>query len=229
MIRVMSSDTRTGEAKTMLRCAACGEVSRQGEPLDPPDDAPPDLDLRPGGRARRSLASWLQQCPACGYAATRVDAGHVHDIEPIVRGAEYQSLRTSPALPPAARPFACYALILELLGHLGDSGLVSLQAAWASDDAGDAAAALTCRTRALDLWKHGKHAGQAFADDHAQEFCLVADILRRAGRMDEALVAVREGSLLPGLPPALTALLAFQLDLIERGDQAAHSLGEVAG
>ncbi len=210
-----------------VRCIACGEVSRQRVVAPAPLDGAPDLDMRPGGRARADIASWLQQCPSCGYAAPRLDAGHGHDVEPIVRSAGYAAVRASPALPPAARPFACHALILEELGHLADAGLASLHAAWACDDAGEADAARACRARALDMWEHGKHQGLAFADDHAQEFCLVADVLRRAGRMDEALVAVREGSLLPGLPPILAAILAFQLDLIQRGDQAAHSLDEI--
>ena len=52
-----------------IRCGVCGTESRHPPFRPPPPEQAPDLDLRPGEPVRSSMARWLQQCPACGYAA----------------------------------------------------------------------------------------------------------------------------------------------------------------
>lgn len=214
-----------------VTCAACGAVSGQIMPVSasaaPAPDSAPDFDTRPGEPARSTLRSWVQQCPGCGYAAGSL-AELADGVREIVLSAEYQRLVRDPELPAPARPFLCYADILERLEAYPDAGWCALHAAWACDDVSEEVAARGCRARAIELWKRGKTLGAGFMDSHEEEFAVVADVYRRLGQFEEARMACNVALDGSPLSSGIDAMLRRQLVLIARRDRFAHSMEELA-
>ncbi len=208
-------------------CAVCGKsnVIQSLSPL-PESAEPPDFDTRPGEPLRSTLAQWVQQCTGCGYAADDI-ARASEDVAAVVQSAAYAAYLQDESIPPLARRFLCYALILEKLHQAADAGWSALHGAWACDDAGATDAASRCRARALELWQRGKQLGQLFCDDMGSEFALVTDVYRRLGEFEQATVACAEGLDLDDLPPAIEAILRRQQVLIQRRDREAHSMREL--
>jgi hypothetical protein len=208
-------------------CSICGKSSPQLVPPDLEDGGAPDLDTRPGEPLRSTQPAWLQHCPHCGYAAMDLEVA-AEEANALVNSDEYQALSHDVRYPAGALPFLCHAHLLEALSAFPDAGWCSLQAAWLCDDELNAAAAARCRTQAIELWKLGKSHGLSFMDTVAEEFALVADILRRNGDFDEAretcLAALEE----PDLPPSIDAILRYQLALISKRDTLAHSMDEIS-
>jgi hypothetical protein len=222
----------TSKSVQSVTCALCGAVSHPilpaAAPAAPARDPAPDFDTRPGEPVRSTLLSWVQQCRACGYAAGSL-AELADGVREVVSSAEYRRLVRDPAAPAQARPFLCYAYILERLEAYPDAGWCALHAAWACDDLSEESAARGCRARAIDLWKRGKHLGAGFMDSHEEEFAVVADVCRRLGQFEEARMACNAALDGPPLPPGIDAMLRRQLVLIARGDRSAHSMEELAG
>ena len=211
-----------------VHCGLCGSTSRQAVALSVTvtSQEPPDLDTRPGEPVRSTLGTWMQCCPECGYCAADIGTIHEHAAD-LVATKEYQGRLLDSAVPEQARPFLCHALILEHVHQYADAGWTALHAAWACDDASDSKAAQAARGLALNYWKHGKKHGQAFGE-LAEEFALAADVSRRAGRFEEALVTANEGLEVDDLPAFLEALLLFEKTLIGRRDAERHHLREVS-
>lgn len=215
-------------------CAACGAASDQMPMLanasaDTSADtrnAPPDLDTRPGEPIRSTLSSWVQHCPQCGYAADQVGK-IVEGVREIVTGQQYRNLTQDPGIPLQARPFLCYSHILQQLRALPDAGWCALHAAWMCDDLSQTEPARDCRARSIALWREGKALGSGFIDSHAEEFAVAADVLRRMGEFDQARLACNAALDGPELPAAIEALLRFQVVLIARKDDSAHTLQQV--
>ena len=167
----------------------------------------------------------MQRCPQCGYCAA--DISSIHETAADLVGTEdYQSRLLDSSLPEPARRFLCHALILNHVKQYADAGWTALHAAWAADDALDDQAATHARSLALEYWKHGKTHGQAFGE-LAEEFALAADVQRRMGRFEDALVTANEGLEVDDLPPFLERVLLFEKTLITRRDEARHDLGEI--
>jgi hypothetical protein len=114
-----------------------------------------------------------------------------------------------------------------------------VQAAWASDDAENAGAAIRCRRQAIRLFEAGKKARRPISQQRHAEYPLLADLSRRAGDFEVALRKCSEG--LRRLTQArrrqqdddtsevlelIEQLLRYQASLVERGDTAAHTVEE---
>jgi hypothetical protein len=108
-----------------------------------------------------------------------------------------------------------------------DAGWSALHAAWVCDDTGHTEGACRCREQAIEYWKRGKHAGQAFSEDFASEYALVADVHRRLAQFELALVTCSEALDIEDLPPVLEHVLRRQKALAEQKDTSAHSLREL--
>lgn len=172
----------------------------------------------------------MQQCPECGYAAADISSVHEAAADLIPTDA-YQRLRFDSTFPDAARPFLCHALILQQVRQFADAGWTALHAAWIGDDAaGDTSAdpATKARNLAIDYWKQGKRAGQSFGEE-VEEFTLVTDVLRRAGRFEEALIAANEALDSEDLPELFDHILRFEKTLILKRDPAGYRLDQVPG
>jgi hypothetical protein len=210
-----------------VTCGLCGSPSDQGVSPAAVQDSrqPPDLDTRPAEPVRSTIQYWMQCCPECGYCASDISTIHESAAE-LIATDDYQRRLLDSSLPETTRRFLCHALILEQVKQYADAGWTALHAAWAADDAADPLAAQSARKLALQYWQHGKRHGQAFGD-LAEEFILAADVGRRAGQFEEALLTVNEGLEVESLPRFLERVLRFEKTLISRRDMARHDLGEI--
>lgn len=210
-----------------VRCAICQAESPQAasDPGALPDEAP-DCDTRPAEPMRQTIQAWLMECPQCGYVAHDLAVQDPNAAE-LMRSGRYQKLRMQSRYAPLANRFRRFSLLLETIGSFADAGWSALHAAWASDDAGDAASARECRLEAIRLWKHGKTHQQDFGDSTGLEFAIVVDVLRRAGEWEEARESALSAMSMDDLPELLDDLFRFQLVLVQRKDDARHHLAEL--
>lgn len=210
----------------IARCALCGADNQVApEPQVQPAE-PPDLDTRPGEPLRSTLGAWVQTCASCGYCASDISVGHARAAE-LVGSEAYRQVLEDPALPEKARPFLAYAYLLDRLHEHANAGWSALQGAWLCDDLGNSEGACRCREQAIEFWKRGKHAGQAFSDDLASEYALVADVHRRMAQFELAQVTCSEALDMEDLPPVIEHVLRRQKSLIDQKDTSAHSLREL--
>lgn len=206
-------------------CGVCGSTSHQPVMTSTSSFGDPDLDSRPGPPARDALFLSVQRCPRCGFCARRLHDGHPGLLS-LVESAEYQAQLADERYPEVARALLCAALVLDEREREDEATWCAIEAAWACDDAGASAEAKACRERAVELlvW-----ADDGLVDDWASEGAIMTDVLRRAGRFDDAcLRALRTlAEHEREMDPVVRAVLNYELVLIEREDDAAHSLAEV--
>ena len=141
----------------VVTCGLCGTTSEQVEIMSTSSFSM-DLDTRPSELARSALSFQVAECPTCGYVgdfdlAAPERAASDSTVRRSMQGEEYRALRSDRGLPALARRFLCRALIQDDLGDLRAAGWSSLCPAWACDDADSAAAAASCRRKALDYWQ----------------------------------------------------------------------------
>lgn len=198
-----------------LRCAVCGTESRHAPFRPAPPEQPPDLDLRPGEPVRSTMARWLQQCPSCGYAAPDISEAHPATIE-AVRAAPFRALLADTSIPPLARRFLAWALVLEETGALHAAAEATLQAAWVADDIGRADLARAWRLEAVALWRGGPPLD-------AEQTVRVVDALRRAEAFEDA--AQTAAHLAAAAPTEVVAqVITLERRLIAAGDAGRHTV-----
>lgn len=213
-----------------VRCAVCGALSRRAALTDVDSFGPPDLDLRPQGPARFLLDMSVQRCDACGYCARSLGQAPP-GVKATIESVAYRDVLERSDLPGVARMLFCAALVAESGGHLENAAWRLLEAAWICDDRSARAHARTCRERAVEMFDRALRAGEARAHE-AVVLTLTADLLRRAGRFDEALercdrvpavVAEADDEELDGT----ANVAAFIRYAAEQRDDASHHMGEV--
>lgn len=175
-----------------VTCYVCKQASTQTPVVSYYNIGSPDLDTRPPEMQRSTLPHWVQVCPHCGYVASKVSEGT--DATPqIIRSDHYRAQLTDSAYPELATRFLCWALVQEQQGNPIGAGWSSVHAAWASDDAGDAAAAARCRRRALQLFARGRKTRRRISQQRYAEYPLLTDLWRRVGDFEAAIGVCREG------------------------------------
>jgi len=212
----------------LVRCAICGEMSSQNVLASTSTFGPPDLDLRPQGPARWSLQFRVQCCPRCGYCAESIGqrtprAGRT------VASVIYRDVLQNARMPLLARQFFLAALIAEAAERRGDAARRFIDAAWVCDDADAAEQARICRQRAAEMLASAIEWGDV-PTESAVVHGVLADLLRRAGRYDEAIdaVAAAEATLdtEDEEQSGTATVLGFIRELVEAGDGEAHSVAE---
>lgn len=199
----------------IVSCAVCGRESQQRRLRAVSQNGPPDLDLRPAEMARSTMQHWLQQCPACGYVAPRIDEAEPQAAA-IVQAGPYRALLAETSFPPLARRFLCRAMLLEEMGDLHGAAEATLQAAWVADDARKPDLARAWRLDAVALFRQGP-------PPPLEQRVRIVDILRRAGDFGGA--AAQAGELeRAGLPDPVDRVLAFERRLIAAGDVRAYTV-----
>ncbi len=86
---------------------------------------------------------------------------------------------------------------------------------------------MSCRSRAVELFRLAQKASEPFADDPASEQALLTDLLRRARRFDEARAESERGLRLVS-DEIVESVLLYERRLIEGGDSARHGVDEAA-
>jgi hypothetical protein len=133
-----------------------------------------------------------------------------------VRAAPFRALLADNAIPPLARRFLAYGLVLEETGALHAAAEATLQAAWVADDLGRPDLARAWRLDAVALWRGGP------ALD-AEQTVRVVDALRRAEAWDDAAATAR--GLMEQQPSEPVAqVITLEARLIEAGDAGRHTV-----
>jgi hypothetical protein len=209
-----------------VRCALCGASSAQHVLSSTSTFGPPDLDLRPNGPARWALQFQVQGCPRCGYCADNIGQRTRHArraVESIV----YRDVLDNARMPQLARQFFCAALVAEVAEQRDAASSHFLSAAWVCDDAGAGKQARICRDRAAEMLAAAIEWGDVPAESPVVHG-VRADILRRAGRYDEALAALDAALWFEDEdePTQAAMVLAYIRELAEAGDDEPHSVAE---
>ena len=213
-------------AYAIRRCAICEKESHQLVMQSDPDDAAPDFDTRPGGGERAAIASWVEHCPHCGYCAEQISFA-APEAAAAIQAEDYQQALSDSGIPEPARRFLAFSVLLEELGAFAVAGHIALWCAWLCDDLESPHAAVRCRLRTLNLWREGRQHHQEFGDDIWEEFGLAIDVLRRAGRIEEAREACESALDMDNVPLSFEILYRRQKSLIEKRDTARHSMAEL--
>jgi hypothetical protein len=143
----------------------------------------------------------------------------------VVSSSEYQAQLRHDDFPELTNTYLCRAVIEERSGMLDAAGWSALQAAWAADDQDAYQAAKASRGRAHELFIEARDRGTSFAVDAASESAVLADLLRRCERFEEAAAECRSG-LEQSPEDTLEAVLRYQLELIAARDSQCHTIGE---
>jgi ribosomal protein L37E len=214
MAETPSAGSRAAPAHA-IRCGVCGTESRHPPFRPAPPEQAPDLDLRPGEPVRSSMGRWLQQCPACGYAAPDITRAHPAAAE-AVRAAPFRALLQESGTPPLARRFLAWALVLEETGALHAAAEATLHAAWVADDLERPELARSWRLDAVALWRGGPPLD-------AEQTVRIIDALRRAEAWGDA-GATAEHLAHTDPPEAVAQVIALERRLIAAQDCGRHTV-----
>jgi hypothetical protein len=164
-------------------------------------------------------------CPSCGYCASRLDEAPAI-AKAVVASPEYRNQLASQNYPELANAFLCLRMVSESAGSIADAAWASIRAAWTCDDSQAGEAAARCRSEAVRLIHALREQGQTLARQPGADEAMLADLLRRAGRFEEALGVVDRS--LGAVDTALIrAILVYEKRLISRRDVSAHRTEEV--
>lgn len=215
--------TRTIERE--LTCKACGAQSSHRVLESTNSSGYPDLDLRPAGMARRALLRVLVQCGNCGYCAPDISEGPDAAAEIIVSESYRRAIADS-AGPALAGRWRAWALVSERVGDRATAGWATLQAAWASEDAGQKDAARTYRAIALEHLSGCADAGVQTTEDAGSQQLLLLDLQRRLGRYAEAKAISDVVTASTATTDEIREIARFQAVLIQREDRRRYSVGD---
>jgi len=167
----------------------------------------------------------IQCCPSCGYCAEQIGQrprGARRAIESIV----YRDVLENARMPELARQYFCAALVAEAAELRDQASSHFLSAAWACDDSGATEQARICRNRAAEMLAKAIEWGDVPSESPVVHG-VRADMLRRAGRYDEAVEALSSiDSGDGGEATQAATVLAYIRELAEARDDGPHSVAE---
>ena len=205
-------------------CAVCGESCRFTIPEAAGSVGPRDLDTRPAEPLRSTIYAWVKRCPSCGYCAP--DPGKApKGAADVVKLPRYRWQLDARKFPKIANTFLCWSIIQEDLAVPAQAAWGSLHAAWICDDEGEDVPARICRKRAADLLRRAWEQGERLSPLAGTDEALLADLLRRAGRLREARGVVAE-TLEQNPQPIIADIMRLQARLIAGSDRSAHTVAE---
>ncbi|WP_292364412.1 MULTISPECIES: hypothetical protein [unclassified Methanoculleus] len=205
-------------------CAVCGEACRFTIPEAAGCVGSRDLDTRPAEPLRSTIYAWVKRCPSCGYCAP--DPGKApKGAADVVKLPRYRWQLDARKFPNIANTFLCWSIIQEDLGAPARAAWASLHAAWVCDDEGKDVPARICRKRAADLLRRAWEKGERLAPQAGTDEALLADLLRRAGRLREARAVVAE-TMGKNPQPIIADIMRLQARLIAASDRSAHTVAE---
>lgn len=213
--------------KQKVRCALCKSENVFIGIASTNASGFPDLDTRPPEMQRSTIFAWVQRCSQCGYCASDVSKSRPGS-EAVVNGAEYHKQLDDQAYPELANSFLCKAIIDREANDYAVATWALIHAAWVCDDADRAAEAVVCRSKAADMLVTAEAHGQRVAEQNGASTAILVDLLRRAGRTDDARRVIAERR--TGISEAIIIrILDFQSDLIEKCGTSCHTISEVLG
>jgi hypothetical protein len=127
--------------------------------------------------------------------------------------------------PRAESPISPMGLDRGAAGSPPARATSALRKAWLCDDSGDAERARRERTEAAWFLRMAIRDGSPVNGHVGADLALLADLLRRSGDCQGAIVVARRG-LAVGPAEGVGSLLLFQLELARAGDEGRHDIGE---
>lgn len=202
-------------------CANCGKPSEHNVLGSTNAFGSADLDLRPPEMQRSTMNAWLQACPHCHYIAS--DVGEREGDLSLVGSQGYVDALADLRFPQLARIFLAHAFLNAADPAL--AGYSRLRAAWVCDDAHRVEAAIECRIAAAADMARAK----PFPDDQpgATRGAVLVDVLRRAGRLEEADAECQELLARASVEGIIRQVLEAQRGLIAQRDTTGHTVAEV--
>ena len=183
---------------------------------------PSDLDTRPPGPYRDSMAAWVSCCHRCGYCAQDLTMGEPQ-LRRFLDEPAYRALLNDSQFPPLANYFRGCSYVEKRQNLVANAALSLLYAAWVCDDAEKDAEARQCRLEAVETMNAAIALGQSVGRGRDHETALQIDLLRRASRMDEAAEVIRMMRNTV-TDPVVTRIIDYQSLLIEKGDTRAFTV-----
>ena len=200
------------------KCSVCGKKSAQNIITSTNSFGSPDLDLRPPEMKRSTMPLWIHECPTCGYVAEDL-SDRTAASEPWLAREPYVTCDGIPFASELAKRFYRRYLIAVLDTDTDAAYAAARNAAWASDDVGDEKSATLCRNLAA------KELARLIEERPKRcelRVCL-CDILRRAGRFDEAIAVAREAKTSEEI---LKKILAFEIARAEEHSTACYTVAD---
>ena len=224
---VLTSAISTCFATTLfpqnVKCAVCGNESEQRVIGSTNAFGSPDLDLRPPEMQRSTMPYWVQRCPECGYCnyslkeKTSVDKAYLSSKE-------YTALFADIPEDSLAASFIRQARIAEKDKSYNNAMHAYLHAAWCCDDKGNSEGAKQCRLLALKVLD-ANYKDIVKSSDEDTITCMKADMLRRAGKFEEAQAAA-EKRLSEAKQPIIKQILTFQIEKCKAKDAKVYRVAE---
>lgn len=226
---VLTSAISTCFATTLfpqnVKCAVCGHESKQEVIGSTNSSGTRDLDLRPPEMARSTMPYWVQRCPECGYCNDSLDEKTSVDKE-YLSSKEYKALFADIQEDSLAASFIRQARIAEKDKSYENAMYAYLSAAWCCDDARNSEGAKQCRLLALKLLD-ANFKDIVKSSDEDTITCLKTDMLRRAGKFEEAQ-AVAEKQLPKVKQHIIKQILTFEIEKSKAKDAKVYRVAEAA-
>ena len=205
-------------ATDYVKCSRCGQVSEFDVLSSTNAFGASDLDTRPPEMKRSTMSLWVQECPRCGYVGAEISDSTTAPDE-LFKSDAYVSCGEIAFRSELAKKFYRLYLVKAAEQNDFDAFWAALHAAWASDDKRDDASAVACRKLALERIEP-----VIAAKPNNDNYKLIKlDLLRRAGEFDAVL---EYGATLKIDEEFLAQIVAFQLELAKRRDDACHACDE---
>jgi len=210
--------------KKKVRCSVCGSESEYAGIGSTNAFGSADLDTRPPEMERSTIFAWVHRCPECGYCASDVSAPRA-EAAAVVSKNEYKTQLGDPTYPELANSFLCKAMVDQGFKDYYAATWALIHAAWACDDSDHENQATMCRKRAADMLIKAEEHGQQVAEQEGASTAILADLLRRSGRLEQArqVIATRRGGITEDI---IAQILDFQAILLDRNDMTCHTFAE---
>ena len=207
-----------------VECGVCEEVSKHYSIQSTNAFGSPDLDTRPPEMERSTIDEWVQRCPSCHYCAPDISKASP-DTKMILLSDEYQHIVDTDQLPEMVTTFLASSYIQEQSGNFSEAAWRAIHAAWVCDDENRHDGSRSCRIKAIGLIEQTALNGQAISCQAGATETITIDLLRRAGKFDEALEFVVKAEA-ENLDDVILRILDFEKVLIENRDTEAHTIAE---
>lgn len=199
-----------------VKCPNCGTLNTVYSIGSTNAFGPGDLDTRPPHMARSNIMYGVESCTNCGLSAGSLGSVDKSGLA-YFKSEEFREVHDSvPFVGLAENYWTAYLLALKA-GALDEAVYHILRVAWASDDTGNDEAARKAREIMIEtLHKHKKKPSYLAPGKPATGYLMLADITRRAGRLDDAIELARHA--MEKGKGFVRELAKLEIDLCERNE-----------
>lgn len=203
-----------------MKCSVCEKTSRQPVLLSSNQMGYQDLDTRPSEMYRSTMATWVLECPHCGYVATSLDDDLIIGSD-YLNCEEYTTCNGIEFKSELARKFYKQYLIENEKFEDINAFLAILHCAWACDDAKDWKNSKLTRQLAIEIVNKLVKSKEK---DISDLIVMKADLLRRIGEYDQVIREYERFSLDDEI---LDKIIRFHVEKARQKDGGCYTLREV--